>query len=988
VNITITTDNDAPVAGDATGTTAEDTASAPIAVTYSDNEDANTALVVTTSGTATNGGTVVYNGDATFTYTPPANFFGTDTFTYTVTDTGGKAATGTVTVTITSVNDLPVIAALAPSGNEDTAQTINVWNAVSDVEDGDAALTITASAPSNGGTLTNNGDGTWTYMPLANFNGDDTFTLTVTDTDGGTATATITITVVPVNDAPIAANHQFAVDEGETLFVGPTDVNNLVRLGVDVDGDVLTASVVTGPANGSVTINADGSFNYQHDGSPTTTDSFTYKLNDGTVDSNTGTITLAVTAQNDTPVAVDDGPYAVDEGGTVTVPAPGVLANDSDEESVIVAQKVTDGTYGTVTMSSNGSFTYVHNGNNSATSDSFTYKVVDTAGAEALATVSIAITLLNDTPIAGNLAATTAEDTAATIDASGAISDAEDAFASLIVVPSASANGGTVTYAGGSFTYTPALDFNGTDTFTYSVTDLEGASASGTVTVTVTAVNDAPVVGLVADQTVAEDGSITVDISGAVSDVDDAFASLTVAGAAGNGTVTYSSPNITYTPDADYNGADAVTFTVTDASGASATGGFLVTVTPVNDAPVVGAIADQAITDDQDALATVVATDADLDPLTYTLSPATDNASVDANGNFVFSPAGWVQPVDAFGNATAPGSYQFGDFPFTISVGDGTTTTDVSFTISVTPKYARCNVDGLSPLGQDVTSNDAVHVLKYIVRDPAPQWALTDSQLFAADCDGDGYITGADATRILQISAGIPVPVVPAFKAADSQSAALALGSIEFGSVTSEAGLYRVPVMLSEDGARLTALELSITADPSVATIESVSGAEGVANWLIADRTTSTDVSIAMAGMTDAVPGELVVLFVRTDNPESLKGAIRASARMNAGQVIQLDAIENIVPTEYALSQNYPNPFNPTTNIRYELPEATQVQVAIYDVQGRLVQLLVDLEQRAGSYDVQWDGRNMSNAAVASGVYIYQIRAGSFVSTKRMVLVK
>ena len=94
------------------------------------------------------------------------------------------------------------------------------------------------------------------------------------------------------------------------------------------------------------------------------------------------------------------------------------------------------------------------------------------------------------------------------------------------------------------------------------------------------------------------------------------------------------------------------------------------------------------------------------------------------------------------------------------------------------------------------------------------------------------------------------------------------------------------------------------------------------------------------------------------------------------------------VPTEYALKGNYPNPFNPTTTIAFDLPEATDVRLEVYDMMGRRVATLVDAQLAAGSYESVWDARSDSGTSVASGVYIYRIQAGSFVSVSQMVLLK
>lgn len=88
-------------------------------------------------------------------------------------------------------------------------------------------------------------------------------------------------------------------------------------------------------------------------------------------------------------------------------------------------------------------------------------------------------------------------------------------------------------------------------------------------------------------------------------------------------------------------------------------------------------------------------------------------------------------------------------------------------------------------------------------------------------------------------------------------------------------------------------------------------------------------------------------------------------------------------PKIFDLSQNYPNPFNPSTTISYQLPETGNVNIKVYDVLGKEVATLVNNEQRAGSYKVDFNG-----SSLASGIYYYQIRAGKFVETKKMILLK
>src|SRR3989339_1706042 len=100
------------------------------------------------------------------------------------------------------------------------------------------------------------------------------------------------------------------------------------------------------------------------------------------------------------------------------------------------------------------------------------------------------------------------------------------------------------------------------------------------------------------------------------------------------------------------------------------------------------------------------------------------------------------------------------------------------------------------------------------------------------------------------------------------------------------------------------------------------------------------------------------------------------------------ERIDSAVPSIFALYQNYPNPFNPTTQIQYDLPEDVRVQIIVYNTLGQLVTELRDDVQAAGRYTIFWDGKNANGLDVATGMYIYQIKAGNFVDAKKMLLLK
>ena len=119
---------------------------------------------------------------------------------------------------------------------------------------------------------------------------------------------------------------------------------------------------------------------------------------------------------------------------------------------------------------------------------------------------------------------------------------------------------------------------------------------------------------------------------------------------------------------------------------------------------------------------------------------------------------------------------------------------------------------------------------------------------------------------------------------------------------------------------------------------------------------------------------------------------------MNEGEVIDLASssefsqsvlsIDNELPYQFTLHNNYPNPFNPETNIQFDIPEQLPVKLAIYDLSGKEVNVLVQDTFVPGKYQVIWGGKDQYGQSVSAGMYIYRIEAGSFRSTKKLILLK
>ena len=271
--------------------------------------------------------------------------------------------------------------------------------------------------------------------------------------------------------APVAVADAFTTAEDVALTV---DAPGVLANDTDADSDALAAVKVSDPSNGTVALDADGSFTYTPEAEFSGTDSFTYKTSGGGSDSNVVTATITVTAVNDAPTAASDA-YSTGEDTPFTVAAPGVLGNDADPEGAITAIKVSDPANGTVVLDADGSFTYKAN---DGTVDS------------AVATVTLTVTAVNDAPVAVDDTYTTAQAVPLLVTAPGLLANDTDAESGTLTAIKVSdpANGTVTVNADGSFTYTPTVDFAGTDSFTYKANDGTADSGVATATITVQAV--------------------------------------------------------------------------------------------------------------------------------------------------------------------------------------------------------------------------------------------------------------------------------------------------------------------------------------------------------------------------------------------------------------------------------------------------------------------------------------------------------------------
>src|SRR5205814_1818859 len=273
------------------------------------------------------------------------------------------------------------------------------------------------------------------------------------------AAATVTITVNSQNDAPLALDDTYTVNEDTTLSVSAPGV---LANDSDVEADPLSAVLVSSPAHGALTLNSDGSFSYTPAADYNGSDSFTYKANDGNLDSAVATVSITVNQVNDAPLAVSDS-YTVDEDTPLTVSAPAVLGNDSDADGdPLNAVLVSGPSHGVLTLNTNGSFNYVPAANYNG-SDSFTYQANDGATNSAIATVNITVNSVNDAPLALDDTYTVNEDATLTVSGPGVLGNDADADADTLnaVLVSAPSHGTLILNGDGSFTYVPNPNYNG-----------------------------------------------------------------------------------------------------------------------------------------------------------------------------------------------------------------------------------------------------------------------------------------------------------------------------------------------------------------------------------------------------------------------------------------------------------------------------------------------------------------------------------------------
>ena len=797
LTVTIHGTNDAPTVAAAAASVTEDTqiTTSGTLPTPQDTDTHDTVSFVAQSGTPGTYGTFTLNADGSYTYVlnnslPAIQTLGvgetlTDTITYTVSDGHGGTASNTLTVTINGTNDAPTAAAAGAFVTEDTQATAS--GTLPLPQDPDLHDTVTFIPKTNEtgtyGSLNLNADGSYTYAlnnasPLVQGLGagetvTDTFTYTVSDGHGGTASNTLTVTISGTNDVPAVAAAAASVTEDTQISASGT-------LPQPQDPDLRDTVSFIPKTNetgtyGSLNLNADGSYTYTLDNtSPyvrelgageTATDTFTYTVSDGHGGTASNTLTVTISGTNDAPTVAAAAASVTED---TQISASGTLPQPQDpdlHDTVAFTPKAGEaGTYGSLTLNADGSYTYTLNnasplvqglGAGETVADTFTYTASDGHGGTASNTLTVTISGTNDAPTVAAATASVAEDTQ--ISASGTLPQPQDADIrdTVAFTPLSNAAGtyGTLTLnADGSYAYTlnnasPAVQGLGagetaTDVFTYTVTDGHGATASNTLTVTIHGTNDAPTV-VAAVASVTEDTQILA--SGTLPVPHDTDTHDTVAFTPKlNETGTYGS--LTLNADGTYiytlnnaspavqglgageTATDVFTYTVTDGHGGTGSNTLTVTIRGTNDIPTVAAATASAT---EDAQITASGTlplpqDTDIhDTLTFTTKVAEaglyGTLTLNADGSYTYTlnnASPLVQGLGAGESVTDAFIYTASDGhggtvsnTLTVTINGTNDTPSVAAAVASVTEDTKITASGTLPAPQDADIHDTVAFL-------------------------------------------------------------------------------------------------------------------------------------------------------------------------------------------------------------------------------------------------------------------------------------
>jgi VCBS repeat-containing protein len=584
-------------------------------------------------------GSLVLNSNGSFSYTPNPGFVGTDSFTYNANDGLLYSGIATVTITVYPINHPPVAVDDSYSVDENTMLNISAPGVLGNDSDPDGdPLTVELAGDPANGTVTLRSDGSFTYNPNTDFYGTDSFTYKASDgllpsevvfSDNFDRPDSTDVDAISVGMSGLVAPVSYFERETASVVSGKLSLDGWTSLVVP-EHDFTDASIVSArqfviefDANPPDTAGPEGyadgvavSFGHSEataKGGGFRVSYWVEKAFGLVLSGNAGMAPGRFEIHNAAAplgwedlapigglwITFDRQPVA-DEWYHVKLtvrPNAGQQLFTAGHTATVLVEITGDldanqNTASQDTFQAILEFHWVHGSNfvvfesgHSSYLDNFAIRTLGEAALSNVTTVTITVNPLNDAPVAVNDAYSVDEDNTLTVSAPGVLINDIDVendplTATLVSGPS---NGSLTLSVAGSFIYTPSADFSGTDSFTYKANDSMFDSNSATVTLTVNQVNDAPVAN---DQSVVTDEDTPLAITLTASDVDNAPLTYSIVVAPAHGTLSGTAPYLTYTPAADYNGAENFTFKANDSTTDSNIATVTITVKPVNDAPV------------------------------------------------------------------------------------------------------------------------------------------------------------------------------------------------------------------------------------------------------------------------------------------------------------------------------------------------------------------------------------------------------------------
>ena len=638
--------------------------------------DGDTLTIVSASdGTK---GTVVNNNNGTVTYTPNADESGSDTFTYTISD-GNIQSTATVSVYISPVNDKPVAANGTLITNEDIPVTSANMLALATDAEGDT-LTISGKTNGSNGTVVDNGNGTLTYTPTANFSGSDTFTYSVSDGKGGITTANINVNVASVPDTPVLSNatSKSGVATQKLSF----DIS-----ATDADGDGVSFEFSALPDGAKFVDNGDGtaSFNWTpgKGQADTYTVDVTAKDNSSFAKSVTKTINISISsADNNVPVFAQIGSQSTAEMSELRFT---VFAVDSDGDTI--TYDCTDMPAGASFNADTRTFSWTPDYEASGSDYSATFTANDGFNGEATLDVAISVTNLNRDPVFGAVNPPAfKENTENSFNLTATDADGDSITYTCDALPT----GASLDSGSGLFTWKPGYSDSGTKTIVFKASDTNEGLVTKAVSIVVNDSNQDPVFTIPTSRSVQATNKLKFLVT--AEDPDNDQVTITCDDKPADAAFDGNTNSFAWIPESGTSGTYTAKFTAKDSKGAATSLTVSIYVDMDDQPPTFTPVVVDAVKENETVSFIAKATDPEGKAVSYSLTEYPAGATINAGTGQVT----WKTDYDDAGGNRFVVSASDGSLSATLTVDVVVNNVNRDPEVSVSGNLAPIYSDGLN----------------------------------------------------------------------------------------------------------------------------------------------------------------------------------------------------------------------------------------------------------------------------------------------------